>query len=145
MKEFKYRALVYVKDLAERESIAVTLKGLGYSRIPHSKHNRAPYFRTFGTGRYEQNNRYCNVTMDWSIDTVDVGDNTNLFVAISAVNDTDDYMQWFINTRNGNWYLHTEVEFKEYWVEREDGEIDIRKDFRKATKKELIERLKHFK
>ena len=43
---------------------------------------------------------------------------------------------------NGKWHLCDEKKFKHYYVEWEDGETDIRSEFRKATVEEII---KHFK
>lgn len=40
------------------------------------------------------------------------------------------------------WHLCDEEEFKHYYIEWEDGETDIRSQFRKATAEEIIE---HFK
>lgn len=77
----------------------------------------------------------------------DCGENIELFKALAAMNDENDREQWFINDAYANigcemWHLCEESKFKHYYVEWEDGETDIRSQFRKATVEEIVE---HFK
>lgn len=78
---------------------------------------------------------------------IDCGDNIELFKALAAMNDDNDREQWFINDTYANigcvmWHLCEDKKLKHYYVEWEDGETDIRSNFRKATVEEII---KHFK
>ena len=77
----------------------------------------------------------------------DCGENIELFKALAAMNDENDRKQWFINDNYADvgcvmWHLCDEKKFKHYYVEWEDGETDIRSQFRKATAAEIVE---HFK
>ena len=78
---------------------------------------------------------------------IDCGINIGLFKALAAMNDENDREQWFINDNYAYvgcvmWHLCDEEKFKHYYIEWEDGETDIRNQFRKATTEEVIE---HFK
>lgn len=75
---------------------------------------------------------------------INCGENVKLFKALAAMNDKNDREQWFINDTYANigcvmWHMSDERKFKHYYVEWEDGETDIRSDFRKATAEEIIE------
>jgi hypothetical protein len=66
---------------------------------------------------------------------IDCGDNENLFLAIAALRDDSDYMQWFTDG--------------EKWIQNKQNDIEVIKygpgnpiNFHKATINELIE---HFK
>ena len=77
----------------------------------------------------------------------DCGDNIELFKALVAMNDENDMQQLFICDTYADigcvmWHLCENKKFKHYYVEWEDGETDIRSEFRKATVEEII---KHFK
>lgn len=77
----------------------------------------------------------------------DCGDNIELFKALVAMNDENDMQQLFICDTYADigcvmWHLCENKKFKHYYVEWEDGETDIRNEFRKATVEEII---KHFK
>ncbi|WP_286726973.1 hypothetical protein [Alistipes sp. UBA1686] len=78
---------------------------------------------------------------------IDCGDNIELFKALVAMNDENDMQQLFICDTYADigcvmWHLCENKKFKHYYVEWEDGETDIRSEFRKATVEEII---KHFK
>lgn len=77
----------------------------------------------------------------------DCGTNIELFKALTAMNDENDREQWFISDTYANigcvmWHLCDDTKFKHYYVEWEDGNTDIRNNFRKATAEEIVE---HFK
>ena len=78
---------------------------------------------------------------------IDCGTNEELFLAIAALRDDSDYMQWFVDdetkydeyngmelTHKGDWNLCTESRYEDY-----DGHKELK---HKATIEELIE---HFK
>ncbi len=72
--------------------------------------------------------------------SIDCGENEDLFLAIAALRDDSDYMQYFVNNKSNEWYCHRPL--TEYGNSNDAFEI-IRKDrWHKATVKELIE---HFK
>lgn len=75
------------------------------------------------------------------------GDDVELFKALAAMNDENDREQWFISDTYANigcvmWHLCDDTKFKHYYVEWENGNTDIRNNFRKATAEEIVE---HFK
>lgn len=66
------------------------------------------------------------------------------------MNDENDRKQWFINDNYADvgcvmWHLCDEEKFKHYYIEWEDGETDIRSQFRKATAEEIVEHFKNKK
>lgn len=67
--------------------------------------------------------------------TIDCGVNEQLFLALAALNDENDYCQWF--TDNENWYINKSKKGNCDWFL-----FDKPKNFHKATVDELIE---HFK
>lgn len=119
------------------------------------------YLVTYPTSGYYQG---CNGY--WHEDDFDCGDNENLFLALAALRDDSDYMQWFIHDVTKTKRLHgcfgqvigmdgnyTEVVRRE-WILHEENNNQI-SDFikhtksfgdepyvRKATVKEIIERFK---
>lgn len=63
-------------------------------------------------------------------DSINCSDNEELFFALAALNDTDDYMQWFMNKTHNLWMIN----------ERKEDSWHIDKKFwHKATPSELIE------
>lgn len=77
--------------------------------------------------------------------TIDCGENEGLFLAIAALRDDSDYMQWFCDNVcfwNKRFILCKEEEFKIYFNKVTNGDCGSYKDFHKATVEELIE---HFK
>lgn len=64
------------------------------------------------------------------------GTNEELFLALAALNNENDYMQWFISSK-GNWYLCEWLMLGMAYMDIELSEI-----WRKASCEELIE---HFK
>lgn len=69
----------------------------------------------------------------------DCGTNEELFLALAALRDNSDYMQWFLNGK-GDWYLYLDNKFNEEvadWTSCASAE-----NWHKATAKEIIE---HFK
>lgn len=65
------------------------------------------------------------------LDSINCGENEQLFLALAALNDIDDYMQWFINV-NGDFFLCLHKYVK----------LCVNVAERKANPEELIE---HFK
>lgn len=74
---------------------------------------------------------------------IDCGENEDLFLALAALKDDSDYMQWF--TDGKDWYQHSrkDCSFQEC-VEHygQYGTTSVFSDFHKATVAEIIE---HFK
>lgn len=94
-------------------------------------------------------------------DIIDCGKDVNLFLTLAAMNDRNDYMQLFVNTKSGKqvicnkpqlgYYITIgellktdilfEVEFRNLTCFNVKDKIDsyIKQYFRKATKEEIIE------
>ena len=74
----------------------------------------------------------------------DCGTNTSLFLALAAMNDTDDYMQWFVRCGTGigdSYYLCKAKRFRNIRVFRHKSKMGGEYHngiYRKATKDELI-------
>ncbi|MDE6493081.1 MAG: hypothetical protein K2L50_00665 [Bacteroidales bacterium] len=75
-------------------------------------------------------------------DAIDCGENEDLFLAVAALRDDSDYMQWFCDNVcfwNKRFILCKEEEFKIYFNKVTNGDCGSYKDFHKATVDELIE------
>ena len=71
---------------------------------------------------------------------IDCGTNEELFLAIAALRDNSDYMQWFINNKTNEWYCHKPL--SGYGDKYNADTIIIKSRWHKASVKELIEHLK---
>lgn len=71
---------------------------------------------------------------------VDCGTNEELFLAIAALRDDSDYMQWFVD-KDGKWFLCQREKISRFIDLAAISGYDV-SDLRKATVKELIN---HFK
>lgn len=72
-------------------------------------------------------------TIDETDGFIDCGTNEDLFLALAALRDDSDYMQWFTNDQMQMWKIH----------DRKEDNWNLDKEFwRKAAPSELIE---HFK
>ena len=111
------------------------LEGLGYKAQCNGNSewfipmNELPYLVTFHCGLYMGTNGY------WHKDDFDCETNEELFLALAALRDDNDYMQWFTNG--------------EKWFQNQQNDIEIIHygasspiNFHKATVEEIIE---HFK
>lgn len=112
------------------------LEELGYINIPNGRGEwfipieELKYLVTKPvSGCYQGCNGY------WYGDDFDCGTNEELFLALAALRDDSDYMQWFTNG--------------EKWIQNKQNDIEIIRygvgnpiNFHKATVKEIIE---HFK
>lgn len=113
------------------------LEELGYN---YAKNGAGPWFIPLCESRFLGVNLYSNgyymcINGAWSSDWIDCDVNEELFLAIAALNDNGNYMQWFTNGKN--------------WYQNKINDIEIIRfgpgdpiDYHKATIKELIE---HFK
>ncbi len=73
-------------------------------------------------------------------ESVDCGTNEKLFLAIAALNDQDDYNQWFLRNDDKEWYRHSCTSFNGTIMASPDAYTVIRKDrWHKATVQELID------
>lgn len=116
------------------------LKGMGY--IDKTiKGNPILYANPIGAF-YSTDVHYPSFRLMHKENVFDCKENEVLFIAITAIQDTSDYMQWFTN--GISWYLCESVRFKnsslfdkEYSTQIKDGS-----DYHKATISELLE---HFK
>ena len=125
------------------EELRDKLKALGY-KLNHGK-TWGKYlvcFKINGTEecRFVATPEYDLKNMPDFKNAIDCGTNEALFLAITALRDDSDYMQYFVNNKSNEWYCHRPL--TEYGNSNDAFEI-IRKDkWHKATVGELIE---HFK
>lgn len=162
--KFTTPCFVRVEDAEKRKELTEWLKGIGYHVCScclfdgwNTLHCRGIdrlkiAYEVHGVCDYDEETRYSidqfkaeNAAKEHH--AIDCGHNMELFKALAAMNDENDREQWFINDAYANigcemWHLCEESKFKHYYVEWEDGETDIRSNFRKATAEEIIE---HFK
>lgn len=83
-----------------------------------------PYFRTLKeSGRHDCEN------------------NENLFLALAALRDDSDYMQYFFYPDHDIWFLCRQNKLDHFYTEWDGAEVDIIELIKKASKDELI---KHF-
>lgn len=113
------------------------LEELGYN---YAKNGAGAWFiplcelRFLGVNLYS-NGYYMGINGAWDSDWIDCGTNEDLFLAIAALNDNGNYMQWFTDSKN--------------WYQNKTNDIEIIRfgpgdpiGYHKATVKELVE---HFK
>lgn len=77
---------------------------------------------------------------------IDCGENEDLFLAIAALRDDSDYMQWFcdeIFAGSRRFALCKQNSWKEYFTHITDGDCGSYKEWHKATVEELIEHFNH--
>ncbi len=78
--------------------------------------------------------RYAELILLMIDNTIDCGENVELFKALAAMNDGNDHYQWFVGTLN--------PELLELNNSMDDNGLFVESFFRKATAEEIIE---HFK
>lgn len=125
-------------------SILEYLTSLGYKNdyYPYSKGNtirchvfgNKARFQTFGNFEADADIRLEN-------ESIDCGNNEELFKAIAALQDDSDYMQWFTSKIGIWWVLCKDETFAVDSVQAKDFNY-TKQPLHKATIKELIE---HFK
>lgn len=162
--KFTTPCFVRVEDVDKRKELTEWLKGIGYYVCScclfdgcNTLHCRGIdrlkiAYEVHGICDYDEETKYCigqfkAENAESCYPSYDCGDNIELFKALAAMNDDNDREQWFINDTYANigcvmWHLYEDKKLKHYYVEWEDGETDIRSEFRKATVEEII---KHFK
>jgi len=114
------------------------LEDLGYGKI-FKDDNNYPYLVT-----EPLDNAYCDRTQEQLKsfpDAIDCGTNESLFLAIAAIREDSDYMQWFINDFDMTYQDNNTGKWKEtkWFIWRSDNRC---LSGRKASPKELEE---HFK
>lgn len=162
--KFTTPCFVRVEDVDKRKELTEWLKGIGYYVCScclfdgcNTLHCRGIdrlkiAYEVHGICDYDEETKYCigqfkAENAESCYPSYDCGDNIELFKALAAMNDDNDREQWFINDTYANigcvmWHLCEDKKLKHYYVEWEDGETDIRSEFRKVTVEEII---KHFK
>lgn len=162
--KFTTPCFVRVEDMDKRKELTEWLKGIGYHVCScslfdgwNTLHCRGIdrlkiAYEVHGICDYDEETRY-NIgqfkaeNAENRNPSYDCGENVELFKALAAMNDENDMQQLFICDTYADigcvmWHLCENKKFKHYYVEWEDGETDIRNEFRKATVEEII---KHFK
>ena len=144
--KFTTPCFVRVEDMEKRKELIAWLNQLGYNIYDWYWGRCIRIIRCWNTpkGVNKAVGYPCKQVRKTDIDC---GENIELFKALAAMNDENDMQQLFICDTYANigcvmWHLCDEKKVKHYYVEWEDGETDIRSEFRKATVEEII---KHFK
>lgn len=122
--EFITSCFVRVNDSEKRKQLINWLKDIGY--IYTNVHNENEIIVTVSA--------QCGVIYTFTPDQIgdkkyNCGTNIDLFKALAAMNDENDYMQWHID-KYGNWELHEYIFL--------DDIIKITYKWRKATTEEII-------
>lgn len=148
--KFTTPCFVRVEDAEKRDELLDWLQDIGYDLYQSARSLNYPIL-CCNMIDDEPGNVYGEYAEELTglcgIFAYDCGENIELFKALAAMNDENDREQWFISDTYANigcvmWHLCDEKKFKHYYVEWEDGETDIRSNFRKATAAEIIG---HFK
>lgn len=148
--KFTTPCFVRVEDAEKRDELLDWLQDIGYDLYQSARSLNYPIL-CCNMIDDEPGNVYGEYAEELTglcgIFAYDCGENIELFKALAAMNDENDREQWFINDAYANigcemWHLCEESKFKHYYVDWEDGETDIRSQFRKATVEEIVE---HFK
>jgi len=147
--KFTTPCFVYVKDAKKREELIEWLAQIGYRLTYLTLNDNLDCIVTGADAARSTNMERFDfwITSVPYVGRIDCGNNIELFKALAARNDENDRKQWFINDNYADagcvmWHLCDEEKFKHYYIEWEDGETDIRSQFRKATAAEIVE---HFK
>ena len=115
------------------------LEELGYNQIPNGRGIWHIPIEELNCLKTIEGDVYCGVNGRWENISIDCGTNEELFLALAALRDDSDYMQWFVNTKN-DWYLCKDNKFCK---ETADWLLVTSADnWHKATVEEII---KHFK
>jgi hypothetical protein len=136
--KFTTPCFVRVDDVGERRKLLILLHGIGYDLYQSARSLNYPMLCCNmvddepGTVYGEYAEELTDICMDTAIDC---GSNIELFKALAAMNDDNDYMQLFVNKRNGyRWVLCN--------MQRLFDAVAKECDWRKATADEIVE---HFK
>lgn len=150
--KFTTPCFVRVEDMEKRKELAEWLKGIGYHVCScclfdgwNTLHCRGIdrlkiAYEVHGICDYDEGIKYSIYQFkaknaDKKYPSIDCGDNTELFKALAAMNDENDYMQLFINKSNRyRWVLCN--------AQRLFDAVAKECDWRKATAAEIVE---HFK
>ena len=125
---FKYSAFVKIADSQKRKEVIEFLEGLGYELDYNCNKSGTVIIKTYEKCIY--NILYPSNYKDGV--TFDCGENIELFEAIAAINDENDFMQWFVS-----------FDYGEDWMLSFQERLYINNtDWRKATPEQLIEYFK---
>ena len=111
------------------------LEELDYNQIPNGRGIWNIPIEELSCLKTIDGDLYCGVNGRWESISIDCGTNEELFLALAALRDDSDYMQWFV-TEKGEW---VKCEREHFYQEH------LTKTWRtwhKATVEEIIE---HFK
>lgn len=89
---FKHSAFVQIPDAENRREVIEFLESIGYNKW-------AFYFEYDGIQIF-LDGTFTDTCLPVEDNYIDCGDNIELFKAIAAINDENDYMQWFVLSDN---------------------------------------------
>lgn len=141
-KQFTTPCYVRIEDKGKRKEVCEQLHPVGYKIKVDYTEDINPIVVASKLGILYDASQFEDVP-----GFIDCGINIPIFLALAAMNDSDDKDQLFINDKYKDigctmYHVESTKKFNKYLVEWEDGLTDLRCDFRKATVPEIIE---HFK
>lgn len=134
---FTTPCFVRVENPEKRKELIEWLNNIGRRPTPYSELDRSPWFTAYATGRFCQTNGFhMHPEMAQKNGYINCGKNIELFKSLAAMNDENDYMQWF--TDGEQFELCIGIDYlKEDYI---PSDLEERKVYwHKATYEELIE------
>lgn len=144
MTNFKHPCFVRVEDAENRKEIIEWLEMMGYQNgIPYTWDYKDEDTIIIATENWINNSSFCwylNEPMNEQslisdLNAIDCGFSIDLFKAIAAINDQNDYMQWFTYGETPEYY--------DWWMCKETKAEKNDSMLKKATTSELIEYFKN--
>lgn len=145
---FKHSAFIKITDSQKRKEVIEFLEKIGYVRSTGSHaydeeciftSTRAIKDFTYGFVPAYKTDYYTLEEFGVSGGRINCEENIELFKAIVAINDENDYLQWFVNGKSH--FICTEYFKNEFFEQDEDTKLSL-DSFFKATPEQLIN---HFK